>query len=315
MEIKGLIKGLHHITATVNDAQDDYDFYTKVLGLRLVKETVNFDNEKVYHFYYANKVGTPSTVFTTFPYKGQGVRDGIIGAGQATHTAFSVPAASVGFWKDRLSKSGIPYTEGNLLEIPVVDFKDPSGLNIQIAGSHNDSREPVWLYDDITDREAIRGMHHAILLVRNKAEINTFLEAFGYAVKKEEGIMTLLEAGEGGPGNTLIVQYDTNAERGINGLGTVHHVAHRVDSLDDSVKIKTYMETRWGLKVTEVLDRKYFQSIYFRIPGGVLFEVATSNPGFTVDENVDDLGKALKLPDWQEPNRARIEANLLKYKK
>jgi glyoxalase family protein len=315
MEIKGLIKGLHHITATVNDAQADYDFYAKVLGLRLVKETVNFDNEKVYHFYYANKVGTPSTVFTTFPYKGQGVRDGIIGAGQATHTAFSVPATSLEFWKGRLSKSGIPYTEGNLFGIPVVDFKDPSGLNIQIAGSHSDMREPVWLYDDITDGEAIRGMHHATLLVNDKMEINAFLEAFGYVVKKEEGNMTLLETGEGGPGNTLVVQCDPDAARGVNGLGTVHHVAHRVDSLDDSVAIKAYMETRWGLTVTEVLDRKYFQSIYFRIPGGVLFEVATSYPGFTVDENVDDLGKALKLPDWQEPDRARIEANLLKYRK
>ena len=315
MEIKGLIKGLHHITATVNDAQADYDFYTKVLGLRLVKETVNFDNEKVYHFYYANKVGTPSAVFTTFPYKGQGVRDGIIGAGQATHTAFSVPAASLSFWKDRLSKSGIPYTEGSLFGIPVVDFKDPSGLNIQVAGSDSDRRELLWLYDDITAREAIRGMHHAILLVHDKAEINAFLEAFGYVVKKEEGNMTLLEAGEGGPGNTLFVHSDPDAASGVNGLGTVHHVAHRVNSLEDSVKIKAYMETRWGLKVTEVLDRKYFQSIYFRIPGGILFEVATSYPGFTVDENVEDLGKALKLPDWQEPNRARIEANLLKYKK
>jgi len=315
MEIKGLIKGLHHITATVNDAQDDYDFYTKVLGLRLVKETVNFDNEKVYHFYYANKVGTPSTVFTTFPYKGQGVRDGIIGAGQATHTAFSVPAASLGFWKDRLSKFHITYTQGSMFGIPVVDFKDPSGLNIQIAGSDNDIREPVWLFDNITDEAAIRGMHHAILLAHDKAEINAFLEAFGYAVKREEGTLTLLEAGEGGPGNTLVVQHDAGAARGINGLGTVHHVAHRVDSLDDTIKIKAYMETQWDLKVTEVLDRKYFQSIYFRIPGGVLFEVATSYPGFTVDENVDDLGKALKLPDWQEPNRARIEANLLKYKK
>jgi len=315
MDIQGLIKGLHHITATVNDAQADYDFYTKVLGLRLVKETVNFDNEKVYHFYYANKVGTPSTVFTTFPYKGQGVRDGIIGSGQATHIAFSVPAGSLGFWKDRLNKSGISYTEGSLFGIPVVDLKDPSGLNIQIAGSDSDRREPVWLYDDITHSEAIRGMHHAILLVHDKAEINTFLEAFGYVVKKEEGDMTLLEAGEGGPGNTLVVQYDPNAVRGINGLGTVHHVAHRVDSIDDSVEIKAYMETRWGLKVTEVLDRKYFKSIYFRIPGGILLEVATSKPGFTADENVEDLGKALKLPDWQEPNRARIEANLLKYKK
>ena len=315
MDIKGIVKGLHHITATVNDAQEDYDFFTKALGLRLVKETVNFDNEKVYHFYYANKNGSPSTVFTTFPYKGQGVRDGLIGAGQATHTAFSVPAASLGFWKERLRKFGIPFTAGALFGLEVLDFKDPSGLNIQIVGSDDDQREPVWKYDDITEAEAIRGMHHAILLVRDAGEAMDFLEAFGYEVKKEEGDMTLLEAGEGGPGNTLIVKSAPNADIGINGLGTVHHVAHRVDSLEDSLKIKAYLKSRWGLTVTEVLDRKYFKSIYFRIPGGVLFEVATSGPGFTVDESVEDLGKALKLPDWQEPNRVRIAANLLKYEK
>ena len=127
--------------------------------------------------------------------------------------------------------------------------------------------------------------------------------------------MTLLEAGEGGPGNTLIVKSAPNAGIGINGLGTVHHVAHRVDSLEDSLNIKACLKSRWGLTVTDLLDRKYFKSIYFRIPGGVLFEVATSGPGFTVDENVEELGKGLKLPDWQEPHRLRITANLLKYEK
>jgi glyoxalase family protein len=315
MDIKGLVQGLHHITATVNDAQEDYDFFTKTLGLRLVKETVNFDNEKVYHFYYANKTGLPSTVFTTFPYKGQGVREGLIGAGQATHTAFSVPAPSLNFWKERLRKFGIPFSAGTLFGLEVLDFKDPSGLNIQIVGSHDDQREPVWKYNDITETGAIRGMYYAILFVRGAGETMDFLQAFGYEVKKEEGDMTLLEAGEGGPGNTLIVKSAPDSDIGINGLGTVHHVAHRVDSLEDSLKIKAYLKSQWGLTVTEVLDRKYFKSIYFRMPGGVLFEVATSGPGFTVDENIEDLGKVLKLPDWQEPDRGRIAANLLRYEK
>src|SRR5881275_1826358 len=178
MDIKGLVKGLHHVTATVNDAQADYDFYTKILGLRLVKETVNFDNEKVYHFYYANKIGSPSTVFTTFPYKGQAVRNGTIGAGQATHTAFSVPYSSLDFWKERLRKYRISFTERSLFGTAVLDFKDPSGLNIQIAVAGDDKREPVWLYDDITEAEAIRGMHHAVLLVHDKKEVTRFLEAF-----------------------------------------------------------------------------------------------------------------------------------------
>ncbi|MEP6616323.1 MAG: VOC family protein [Ginsengibacter sp.] len=315
MGIKGKVKGLHHITATVNDAQEDYYFYTKTLGLRLVKETVNFDNEKVYHFYYANKIGSPSTVFTTFPYKGQGVREGVIGAGQATHTAFSVPSASVGFWKDRLTKSGKPAKEGVLFGLETLDFKDPSGLNIQIMGVEDDQREPVWKFDDITEKEAVRGMHHAILTVMDAREAMNFLEIFGYEVKKEEEDMTLLEAGTGGAGNTLILRSAPHTAIGINGLGTVHHVAHRVDSLEDSLEIKAFLESRMGIMTTEVLDRKYFQSIYFRIPGGVLFEIATSGPGFTVDESEADLGTGLKLPDWQEPQRGRIEENLLKYKK
>jgi glyoxalase family protein len=315
MDIKGRVKGLHHITATVNDAQEDYDFFSKVVGLRLVKETVNFDNEKVYHFYYANQNGSPSTVFTTFPYKGQGVRQGLIGAGQATHTAFSVPAKSLRFWKERLKKSGISFTAGVLFKLEVLDFKDPSGLNIQIVGSDNDLRQPVWEYDDITQAEAVRGIHHAMLSVIDAGQTIDFLEAFGYHVEKEEGDMTLLEAGEGGPGNTLIVQSSANGDKALNGLGTVHHVAHRVEDLEDSLKIKAYLETRWGMTVTDVLDRKYFQSIYFRIPGGILFEVATSGPGFTVDESLEDLGKSLQLPDWQEPERLRITRNLLKYQK
>jgi len=202
-----------------------------------------------------------------------------------------------------------------LFGITVLDFKDPSGLNIQIAGADDDRREPVWLYADITAKEAIRGIYYVILLVQDKAEVIEFLGAFGYAVKKEENSITLLEAGEGGPGNTLMVKSEADAPKGLNGLGTVHHVAHRVNSLDDSVNIKTYMQDRWGLHVTDVLDRKYFRSIYFRIPGGILFEVATSGPGFTVDESVENLGSALKLPGWQEINRERIEANLLRYKK
>jgi glyoxalase family protein len=313
MDITGLIKGLHHVTATVNDAQEDYDFYTKLLGLRLVKETVNFDNEKVYHFYYANKIGSPSTVFTTFPYKGQGVREGIIGAGQVTHTAFSVPAASMDFWQQRLKDFGVAFTAAKLFGMDVLDFKDPSGLGIQIVGADDDQREPVWEYDDIHTAQAIRGIHHARLLVHQQQQVIDFLVAFGYALIKQEADCSLLEAGTGGPGNTLIVQVAPDAPKGINGLGTVHHVAHRVDRVEDSLQIKTHMATQWGLHVTEVLDRKYFRSIYFRIPGGVLFEVATSGPGFTVDESVEGLGTALKLPDWQEPNRERIEANLLKY--
>jgi len=315
MDIKGLVKGLHHVTATVNDAQEDYDFYSKMLGLRLVKKTVNFDNEKVYHFYYANKIGLPSTVFTTFPYKGQGVRGGVIGAGQATHTAFSVPAPGIDFWRERLSQFGRLFTQRTLFGLEVLEFNDPSGLHIQILGAVNDRRAPVWEVGGIPEYAAVRGIHHVMLLVKNDLPVIDFLESFGYRVSQKDSNITMLEAGEGGPGNTLMVQSDPAATSGINGLGTVHHVAHRVDQLADSLAIREYLKVQWGLTVTDVLDRKYFESIYFRIPGGILFEVATSGPGFLIDEPIDKLGGLIQLPDWQEPHRVRIEAHLLKLKK
>lgn len=313
MDIQGLIKGIHHVTATVNDAQEDYDFYTRVLALRLVKETVNFDNEKVYHFYYGNEVGAPSTIFTTFPYKGQGVRQGTIGSGQVSQTSFSIPNGTLSFWKKRLTSFGISTKETARFGQTILEFEDPSGLKLDLLEAEADDREPIWSFQNVSRDQAIRGMHNATLLINNAAETIDFLKIFGYHTVQTEGNLTLMEAGDGGPGNSVIVQAAPDAERGVNGIGTVHHLAHRVAELEDALKIKEKMEKEFGFKVTRVMDRKYFQSIYFRIPGGVLFEVATEGPGFMVDEPKEQLGTALKLPAWQEPNRERIEANLLPY--
>jgi glyoxalase family protein len=315
MNIQGLIKGMHHVTATVDGAQADYDFYTQILALRLVKETVNFDNEKVYHFYYGNEIGSPSTIFTTFPYKGQGIRRGKIGAGQVCQTSFSVPRGSLGFWKDRLELMDVAVSETQRFGQPILEFEDPSGLRLDILETENDERTPVWTTKTVSEVHAIRGMHSATLLINDAPACINFFQDFGYRVLTLEGDLTLMEAGEGGPGNSLIVKSDPNAEKGVNGIGTVHHLAHRVAQLEDALKIKKKMEQDYGLRVTRVMDRKYFQSIYFRIPGGVLFEVATEGPGFLVDESKEGLGKTLKLPDWQEPNRERIEANLLRYER
>lgn len=315
MDIKGLIKGIHHVTATVNDAQEDYDFYTKTLALRLVKETVNFDNENVYHFYYGNEIGSPSTIFTTFPYKGQGVRPGKIGAGQVYQTSFSIPPGTIDFWKSRLQNRGIRVTKAMRFGEPILEFADPSGLKLDLMESASDERQPLWTFADVEKDRAIRGMHNVTLLINDITTTIPFLEIFGYRLTKMEGDFSLLEAGNGGPGNSLIVKSAPDAEKGVNGIGTVHHVAHRVAQLEDSLLIKEKMEKAFGLKVTRVLDRKYFQSIYFRIPGGVLFEVATEGPGFLVDESNEELGTGLQLPNWQEPHRARIAANLLPYQR
>lgn len=315
MSFDGLIKGLHHVTATVNDAQKDVDFYTKLLGQRLVKETVNFDNEKVYHFYYGNEIGSPSTIFTTFPYKDQGVRQGTIGTGQVYETVFSAPENSMEFWKSRLRNHGLKTTTETRFGKEFLLFEDPSSLKLSIVEDNSDDRNPVWTTDEIPIEQAIKGIHSVVLAVKDSGETIHFLNDFGYNIVENDAVCTLLESQEKGAGNSLIVLDGKDLSEGINGLGTVHHVAHRVDSIEDSIKIKQELESKYGIQVTEVKDRKYFKSIYFRIPGNVLFEVATSGPGFLVDESNEELGTSLKLPDWQEVRRQQIEKNLEPYER
>lgn len=317
MNLKNKIKGIHHVTATVNEAQEDYNFYVKLLGQRLIKETVNFDNEKVYHFYYGNKIGLPSTVFTTFPYGEQGVRRGVIGSGQVFETVFSAPSESLEFWKKRLRENNTKFRSEERFGIEYLTYEDPSGLRLSIREDASDERKPVWTTGQIDAVNAIRGIHSVVLAVEDLDESLRFMHAFGYQTVNKEGNYTQMETTEKGAGNTVFL-LDAKAEglpKGVNGIGTVHHVAHRVESIDESIKIKKQLEDEFGLQVTEIKDRKYFESIYFRMPGGVIFEIATEGPGFLVDENDETLGSSLKLPDWQEPKRAIIEAKLKPYNK
>ncbi|MAO65456.1 MAG: glyoxalase [Balneola sp.] len=316
MELQKVIKGLHHVTATVNDAQEDYDFYTKVLGLRLVKETVNFDNEAVYHFYYADEIGNPSTVFTTFPYKDQGVRQGVIGNGQVVQTSFSIPHDALDFWEKRLINNGLSYSKTKRFGLETLVFTDPSGLVLDLKANPQDTREDhIWSTDDIPKSKAIKGIHSVTFSVEDGDATGKFLENFGYRKVMGEDNLTLYEVGEGGPGNSVIMRSNPDGDTGINGLGTVHHVAHRVADLETLEKVRNYIEDDLGIDITEVKDRKYFKSIYFRIPGNVLFEVATEEPGFLIDEDKDELGTSLKLPDWQEVRREEIEKNLIPYER
>lgn len=316
MELQNIIKGLHHVTATVNDAQEDYDFYTKLLGLRLVKETVNFDNEAVYHFYYADEIGTPSTVFTTFPYKDQGVRQGVIGNGQVVQTSFSVPHDALDFWEKRLKNNELSYSKTERFGLKTLVFTDPSGLILDLTANPQDVREDhVWSTDDIPKSKAIKGIHSVTFSVEDGEATEKFLKTFGYRKVMGENNLTLYEVGYGGPGNSVIMRNNPDGDTGINGLGTVHHVAHRVADLDTLENVRSYIADDLGMDITEVKDRKYFKSIYFRIPGNVLFEVATEKPGFLIDEDKDELGSSLKLPDWQEVRRGEIEKNLTPYER
>ena len=304
------ILGLHHVTATVDDAQADLNFCLNVLGMRLVKKTVNFDNHGVYHFYYGTERGQPGTIWTTFPYKNQGVRVGSKGAGQVVTTSFSVPASSLPFWLDRLRQSGVEVREaaGKLGE-EALQFADPSGLWFELVGSDRDTRTP-WTGSGVSSEQAIRGLHSVTMAVRSlDATRKLMTDLLGYKVVNEGDGVTRFAAGGDAPGHAIDVHVDPNAGAGVNGLGTVHHVAMAISTDDEQLRLREEL-LQLGLRVTEVRDRCYFNSIYFREPGGVLFEVATIQPGFTVDEDLSSLGRGLKLPPWEEPNRPVIEKTL-----
>ena len=303
------ILSLHHVTATVNDAQEDLDFYCRLLGLRLVKKTVNFDNRGVYHFYYGDRTGTPGTIMTTFPYKGMGVPVGRKGAGQITTTAFSVPPGALDRWRSRLRGRMISTDEATRFGEEAVSFADPSGLRIELIGTAIDARVP-WTSGELDQAVAIRGIHTLELTIAEPGRsLELFTSLLGFAVQASEGDRTRIGVQGGGPGRTLDIVAAPTAAPALNGLGTVHHLALAVASPEVQLAYREAV-LRLGIPVTEVLDRQYFQSIYFREPGGVLLEIATVPPGFQVDEPVEELGQALRLPPWEAANRETIEAAL-----
>ena len=305
-----LIRGLHHVTATADGAQEDLDCYGGLLGLRLVKQTVNFDNHNVYHFYYGNEQGEPGTIWTTFPYRGWGVPVGTKGAGQITTTSFSVPAVALDYWKQRLHGAGLAVTDvAPRFGEPALSFGDPSGLVIELVGTKRDDRAP-WVTKEVDAASAIRGLHSVTLTIRSPARTLALLtEVLGFAVVGEEASRTRLAVNGDAPGRTLEIVHAPDAPPAMNGLGTVHHVAFAISDAEEQLRMRAEL-IRLGLQVTEVRDRQYFRSIYFREPGGVLFEIATVPPGFTFDETLPCLGQDLKLPPWEEPHRAEIEARL-----
>ncbi|HXT71608.1 MAG TPA: ring-cleaving dioxygenase [Vicinamibacterales bacterium] len=304
------ILGLHHVTATVDDAQADLDFCLNVLGMRLVKKTVNFDNRSVYHFYYGTERGAPGTIWTTFPYKGKGVRVGVKGAGQVVATSFSVPASSLGFWAQRLRDQNVETREatGRFGE-DALQFADPSGLWFELVGTARDTRTP-WTGNGVGADAAIRGIHSVTMTVRSIEHTREVMtDLLGYQVVDEAANRTRFAAGGDAPGHAIDVVVDPEMGPAINGVGTVHHVAMAISNDDEQLRLREEL-LRYGLRPTDVRDRCYFHSVYFREPGGVLFEVATVAPGFTLDEELPALGRGLQLPPWEEPDRRAIEAGL-----
>jgi len=307
-----MILGLHHVTATVDEAQPDLDFCLDGLGLRLVKKTVNFDNHHVYHFYYGDERGTPGTIWTTFPYAGKNVKAGTKGAGQVVAAAFSVPNGSLDEWRIHLASKAIAVNDlPPRFGEPAIGFSDLSGLMFELIATDHDGRRARRSKQAVDPGIAIRGLHSVTLLVRDPAKtIDLMTTLLDWTVVDETGGRIRVGVNGGGPGRWIDVAHDPHAEAAVNGLGTVHHVAMAIPSEDEQVALREKL-IAYGCKVTEVRDRCYFKSIYFREPGNVLFEVATTSPGFTLDEDVASLGRGLKLPPWEEPHRGEIEAGLV----
>jgi glyoxalase family protein len=308
--LKFPILGLHHVTATAGEAQADVDFSAGALALRLVKKTVNFDNHNVYHFYYGNEQGSPGTIWTTFPYHGMGVPVGTRGAGQIAVTSFSVPGGSLGFWGARLRERGLAVSDvAARFGEEWLTVTDPSGLVMELVANDRDTRTP-WLKSGVEAASAIRGLHGVTMIVRDPSPTVAFMrDLLGFeTVNEMEGRLRVAVNGDQ-PGRRIDIVHGTAFETGRNGVGTVHHVAMAITDEQEQLRLREELVRR-GVGVTAVMDRQYFKSIYFREPGGVLFEVATIAPGFAVDEPPAELGRALKLPPWEEPHRASIEKRL-----
>ena len=299
--------GIHHVTAISGEPQRNADFYAGVLGLRLVKKTVNFDDPETYHLYYGDGAGSPGTIMTFFPWAH--APRGRIGAGQLIVTSFSIPATSLGYWTERLVEKGVRFEKPrDRFGETVLTFDDPDGLRTELVAAE-DGR-PGWAEGPAPAEHSVRGLHHVALAVEaTDLTAQLMTEHLGFRQVEETEGRVRFAAGEGGPGNVVDVMGAAGFPRGSMGVGTVHHVAFRVP--DEEAQLAVREEgAALGYNVTPVLDRNYFRSIYFREPGGVLFEIATDPPGFTADEDPDHLGEDLKLPPWLEKDRERIEAAL-----
>lgn len=300
------IKGLHHVTSLASDAVQNNDFFTKVLGLRRIKKTVNFDVPSVYHLYYGDAVGTPGSVMTYFPFPGKA--KGRPGIGEVGRTDFSVPEGALGFWQQRLGDLGVKglademsFGEKRLL------FTGPDGDGFSLVENKTDDRAP-WA-NTLSEDVAIRGFHGASMRLRETAATGELLRFMGYEAQEETDGVTRYVIADGNGADIIDLQSLPDSASAAQGAGSVHHIAFAVEDREKQLQVrKALMDT--GYQVTPVIDRNYFWAIYFRTPGGVLFEIATNEPGFDHDEDTAHLGEALKLPSQHEHLRVSLEQSL-----
>jgi len=301
--------GIHHVTAIAGSARRNVDFYTRVLGMRMVKKTVNFDDPGTYHLYYGDPKGSPGSILTFFPWAH--VAPGRLGVGETQETALRVPEAALGFWTHRFVAQGVrheaPETRFGETVLP---FRDPDGMRLALVAVPGAEAEPAWSGGDVPAEHAIRGFHGVSLLLEDIAATAAILTGvFGYAEERAEGATTRFRAGDG-MGDVIDLRAAPGFLPGRPGAGAVHHIAFRAADDAEQAAMVEKLARVYGVPTTEQKDRDYFRSVYFREPGGVLFEIATDVPGFAVDEPADELGQSLKLPKFLESHRARIEAAL-----
>jgi glyoxalase family protein len=316
MNNKNHVLGIHHVTAICSNPQKNIDFYTKLLGLRLVKLTVNFDDPTTYHLYYGDEVGQPGTILTFFPWAN--APKGYRGTGQAITTSFLIPENSIDFWKTRLKHNDICFegpTKRFENEEQVIKLYDPDGLELELVAhsSAKECDERFWKDGPISYENGIRGFFSVSLSEEGYERTSEILKELGYKMIANEGNRFRFQQTDSKSigAKVLDVLCLPYTPYGMIGIGTVHHIAFRTPSDENQKSIRENI-IKIGLNPTPVIDRTYFHSVYFREPGGVLFEIATDPPGFTLDQKVEDLGKKLMLPSWLEPVRGRLEKVLPK---
>ena len=301
--------GIHHVTAIAGKPQRNLDFYTRTVGLRLVKKTVNFDDPGTYHFYFGDETGSPGAILTFFPW--EHATPGRPGIGLAEATAFRVPAGSIGYWAHRFVQRGVTCeARTERFGEPVLPFTDPDGMRLALVGVPGAEAEPAWSNGEVPAEHAVRGFHGVTLMLEAAAPTGAILtEVLGFAEAGREGAITRYRA-NAGTGGVVDLHEVGGFLAGRMGRGAVHHVAFR--AADDAEQAEMARKlTDGGLaQVTDQKDRQYFRSVYFFEPGGVLFEIATDAPGFAVDEPVAQLGTTLKLPAFLEPRREQLKAAL-----
>ncbi|NDU99604.1 VOC family protein [Pseudoroseicyclus tamaricis] len=301
------IKGLHHVTSMAGDAAENNRFFTDTLGLRRVKKTVNFDAPEVYHLYYGDEIGTPGSVMTYFPF-GDMPR-GQRGIGEVGVTEFAVPEGALGYWKDRLAASGVTgLAEDSFLGETRLEFAGPDGDGFALVESADRGRT-AWTGGGVPEDAGILGFHGARMRLRDEAATAELLTFMGYTKDETDGDVTRYRIEGGNAADTIDLEAVSGGKAAAQGAGSVHHIAFAVEDRAAQLRVREALVDT-GYQVTPVIDRDYFWAIYFRTPGGVLFEIATNEPGFDRDEDTAHLGQALKLPSRYEPYRDRIETHL-----